>query len=247
MSIFGGYFDESGLHEGGTLGASPVVVMGGFVAKTEQWAMFSDEWQAVLDRHNIDCFHMTDFNSGQKQFKGMKDNEKDILIDQLIRVITIRARVGIIAYFHVEDYRAVINEMPESYIVKPYAVCSLACMDMVRRWASERGYTEPIPYVFDRGARYSGEFNVAYNLHLKDYAAASQEFLLGTFALEDKKRFKPLQAADVLAYWSYRRNYNKVAETPIPIKYPLLKLLDMPIAEEQIDKETIRLIFKSAN
>ncbi len=54
MSIFDGYFDESGMHEGGTLGASPVVVMAGFIDKTDQWAKFTDEWQAILDKRKIE-------------------------------------------------------------------------------------------------------------------------------------------------------------------------------------------------
>ena len=42
-------------------GASPWVVVAGYVCKDEQWSRFIDDWRALLDKYDLAFFHMTDF------------------------------------------------------------------------------------------------------------------------------------------------------------------------------------------
>ncbi len=67
-----GYFDESG-----TGLKDKVLVVGGYLARAEQWAQFSREWRQILLTAGIDppitLFHRTEFEArNNPRMRGLK-------------------------------------------------------------------------------------------------------------------------------------------------------------------------------
>jgi hypothetical protein len=61
------YFDESGTH--GEL--SPAVIMGGFLATSDQWAKYEAEMTALLASNGVKLFHARKLRSGKGDFKNL--------------------------------------------------------------------------------------------------------------------------------------------------------------------------------
>jgi len=229
------YFDESGVHE-----TSPVIVMAGYLSTVEEWAEFSNRWVAVLHRYDLDCFHMADFNGGYQEFDGRHETERRELLNELTLLIRKYTQVGIVTSFNMADYESVMQENSAYKIVKPYMLCAMMCINSVNIWAEMNDYTESIPFVFDRGARYSGQFKEAYDFYLKRHSAEAREYRFGSFVLEDKRRFIPIQAADVLAYGSYRLKYNEVVSRPNPIRYKMRRIMKAPLMKTHFGRDEIK-------
>ena len=68
------YLDESRKHDE-VSGTDVKVIVGGAIAHADQWSILSKEWKAILDSYNIDCFHMSKFESRKGEFsKLFNDN-----------------------------------------------------------------------------------------------------------------------------------------------------------------------------
>ena len=85
MAAFTAYFDASGSQDD-----QPVLAVGGFLACTEAWLEFEQEWEARLTRDGLDYFRTSEFNSYRGQFKTgwRKDEGRRVqLITDLVQII----------------------------------------------------------------------------------------------------------------------------------------------------------------
>jgi hypothetical protein len=78
-----GYYDGSR-----TTADSPFLTLTGLVASESVWERFEDAWDAVLVKHDISCFHMTDVMALRGQFSsGWTDDKVNALIFKLLQVL----------------------------------------------------------------------------------------------------------------------------------------------------------------
>src|SRR5262249_33854603 len=73
------------------------------------------------------------------------------------------------------------------------------------QWRKTYGYCQPMRYVFDRMSQGKGEIMAVMDL-AEEYPKECLEkygAIKGGYSFEDKKIFKPLQAADMLAWETY--------------------------------------------
>jgi hypothetical protein len=78
MFIFTGYLDESGTHDG-----SPVTVMGGLLARADQWQRFQKGFDLAKKKHGFRVFHTKKFKKKSGDFKGWTDQQCLALMDDL--------------------------------------------------------------------------------------------------------------------------------------------------------------------
>jgi hypothetical protein len=76
--ILTGYLDESGTHDG-----SPVTVMGGVIARTDQWAAFDVKYGLVKKKYGFNVFHTKKFKSRSGDFAGWSDEKLSLLYWEL--------------------------------------------------------------------------------------------------------------------------------------------------------------------
>lgn len=65
MFVFTAYLDESGTH-----GDSPFTVMGGILARAEQWKAFNIGFDAIRIRYGFKVFHTKKFKKKQATSSG---------------------------------------------------------------------------------------------------------------------------------------------------------------------------------
>ena len=75
------YIDESGTH-----GQSPFMVMGGIVARPDQWAIYDQKWKRLLANDGLKYFHSKLLRSSGGAFQGLSDYSKLKLINEIDRL-----------------------------------------------------------------------------------------------------------------------------------------------------------------
>lgn len=179
----------------------------GYVSTRQRWKKFGREWEELLREEGISAFHRTDLESLQKEFKGWTAERRDRAVRRAQKIIKRWALAGVAVGFPFDLYERIIHT-PElrKRFAKPYALCTMRCIIALSEWASEDGYRDPIDYVFDRGDEGRGQVIDAFRV------SDREKYLLGTCRFEDKKKFVPLQAADILAYEVYRFTSEQVVQ-----------------------------------
>src|SRR5580698_7633179 len=71
MSLYAGYFDESGT------GSGDVLSVAGYVSTVDAWIKFSTDWQQdLLAWKTLEYFRMHEFMSGQGKYRRMDFTER---------------------------------------------------------------------------------------------------------------------------------------------------------------------------
>ncbi|WNV10924.1 DUF3800 domain-containing protein [Tardiphaga sp. 709] len=104
------FIDDSGWD-----GNSPVFVLAGYVAKAEQWAAFSKEWQVILDRQEpsrIGVLKTKDIYRNRvpnTSFHGWTDDQRDARLKSFIEAINRYAMHGIVSVIPLEPYQRLMK------------------------------------------------------------------------------------------------------------------------------------------
>jgi hypothetical protein len=232
IAMFRAFFDESGTHK-----ESPVMVIAGYVSKLNRLAEFEREWKEVLGEYNIKVFHMTDFlSSKHKDFRSFDDVTKERILTRLLEIIEGHIEQALIISLNLSDYDEVINtDWYKEKCGRPYSILVFGALLEIAGWAEMHSYKGGIDYVFERGARHSGEIYEQIRKVQKN--ARFKEFLhLGSFSFGGKEDM-PLQAADILAHqsWCFLRQPSELKGRWFEL------LLRHPHGEAKvIDKEFLR-------
>src|SRR5437867_2089333 len=95
------YTDDSGT-------GGPVVVMASFVSTTENWAAFSEEWDAVRKSGKaISHLKMADAFCLTGEFRGFSDEERDAKIFEFVRLINKHILLGSVCIIDGAAYKRV--------------------------------------------------------------------------------------------------------------------------------------------
>jgi hypothetical protein len=226
MAMFTVYIDES-------YGNEDAYSVGGYVAEVGQWEEFVREWRALLDEEEIPLIHKANLeNFWGKEYKRWRDDtslskdEKDAKRDRInekaCKIILRRVNAGFSASIKKTDWDSIDKgrwgrAIGEGY----YAAGVLGCMVLLATWADKFNRHEPIDYVFEAGADGATEA-AGLLLALDSNEDTKLAYRLGnvTFAHKKNRVIKdkcfpavlPLQAADFIAYETYKQMGNRVVE-----------------------------------
>lgn len=210
LAVFRFFVDESGIHK-----SSKIFVLAGFFAPEEVWVDFTGAWQAVLDTHGIEVFHAKECNASEGEFKKFKQHreERNAFVIDLLKVISDRPRIepfytGVI----LDDYQTVMRQYPD--YEHPYYACMKWVFSEIGLLMEMAGVptTEIVASVFDRQKKFSEQALTLFDEMVEDKTWGFRE-RFDSIAFASKRRFKPLQAADALAYDAYRE-FNRRCFTP---------------------------------
>lgn len=201
--MFRGYFDDSGTHTGGPVGASRLVVVGGIVISDDQHDKLAETWASILQRHGLPHFHLTKCKAGKKEpYASISDNDRKTLLDQLVRLMAVRIRMSCAAVVPIADYDAALTDEEKARYGGPYAWAAQWCWTIIRIWAERNGYTDPIPFVMEAGTAGEDQLTAAFNKAFADPQLKGL-FHLHSLVQGDKAAFPGLQAADIIANSTY--------------------------------------------
>jgi hypothetical protein len=206
------YIDDSGNEPN-----QHVYVLAGFIAPSDSWARFSDEWQAALNEPPaLAYFKMKEAEWLQDEFsreKGWDERIRDGRLVTLCRIIqkyiVQRVHVSIGHTDFIQYIKPLATPIRRSLTTHPYYLLFHHLILTVAAFRMSFKQQDKIDFIFDEQGSL-GDDAVYYWQHFMINAlrASSTDFTphIGKrpkFA--DEKEFKPLQVADFYA-WQLRRN-----------------------------------------
>lgn len=237
------YFDESGTHGK----QSGVVTVAGFVAERERWAAFGLEWDGFLKQEGVTCFHRAHLEGFHGEFereKGWDEERRERVVNEAQTIIGKHVQLGFSHSVIKADYDEVITgEVRQKLGIHYYTFCAQACMRKVAAWAGLTNHNEAIHYIFEAGAKGTGELALMMG-KVSKRKEAKAAFRLGSLSFAQKcdeliddgingkvlfPGLRQLQAADILAYEGYKHMDNwHIANPKRPLRESFLHLLRLP-------------------
>lgn len=204
MPQFIGYFDESGTHV-----TSSALVVAGYIAPADQWERLAADWRAWLNKFSVRAFHMTDWENRQGEFKDWNNCKRHDLFNRLVGILKLRFHHGFSAATIISHYSDFADEFARRspMAVSPYTFCVLQCFWFVGAWADRYRHPEPIQYVFEDGAGHAAELDVLCR-QIEESDDRRRRFRFGGLSRAGKRDSPSLQAADILAYETWKEMAN---------------------------------------
>ncbi len=213
MIVLDGYFDESGTHDG-----SETIVVAGFLALANAWRSFGEEWNAALKDYQIPFFHMSKFAQKVPPY----DWPEEMRRGRLAHLIDITNR-HVVESFGIaipkKLFDSVFTRSVRQIVRGPYGFASWLIVTMIARALDQIPFETGVAYIFENGAQRKGELLAAYD-GLDRLPGGKAALHVLSLRFEDKRRFVPLQAADMLAYELYldRPRQNNPESRRIPLQ-----------------------------
>jgi hypothetical protein len=236
-AVIVGYFDESSTHEG-----SKVISLCGFLADPRIWEDFDQAWKKVLNRRdwpNRPCeFHMYDCVRGLGPFLGWSLAERLAIYGDMVTLLCDTNLIALGSAIVVDAYKQLSDEH--------------------KHLLALGGLSEPIDLIFQHLVQIAISATVRYgNIHNPpvveqlallfdevDPSVASRYYklyshingrdrrgrILAGIGFGNSEKFTPIQAADMLAYTTYRytlkRYFPSEPEFEFPINAPFMRLIE---------------------
>lgn len=197
---------------------TPVFVLSAYVSKLDRWERFSDRWQEALDGPpSLPTFHMTDFQSRKRGFEMLKDKDEEaedrlqmlagLAIQYAMRSMTVFLPTDLYLK-HVHGKLGGRKRFDHPYVVAAPALV-MGILQLEDRKGIDFG---KIDFMFGHHQT-SGFIQRSINNDLRpllenefpSLAARLGEFYRPT----EVARYRPLQAADMLAWHQHRERVAK--------------------------------------
>jgi Protein of unknown function (DUF3800) len=220
--MFYGFFDGSNTHAG-----AKVWALCGYLGNETAFAHLDAEWNAVLDKpewpKRLKRFHMVDCVHGDGEFIGWSFAQRLAIFGDLASVIMATPCVAVSSVVIAEDFEKLESE--ELDLLKSEGLgtpLDLSLQSVFQRSINLTRNTsneEEISLVFDNenpeNVKRFSEFCGVYR----------ERFGFGKWfagiAFSDSVKYAPLQAADILAYCTYRYSMQRYPDTP-EFDFPVL-------------------------
>jgi hypothetical protein len=223
LLILDGFFDESGTHD-----ASNTISVAGYLSTPDRWCDFNREWKAALDEYGLEFFHMTDFVAHREIYEHWSETERGERIARLIGIINRNVVASVGFALPLRDYYSTFSKSAKRYSGGPYGLAATSCFMDASRAIEPTGSDAKIAYIFEGGVKGKGQVMKAFDRSYEDAEVRKKHRLL-SLGYKDKRDFRPLQAADILAYELYRHLPIQLGEIDAPTRQSLLALRNCPI------------------
>jgi hypothetical protein len=200
VQLIEAYFDESGSDAN-----SDVLCVAGYVFEKGSCAEMDSKWQAVLSNYKLPFFRMSACAHGTKPFDALTLDQRIEVEKEMIRLVKQYAAYGTAVTVEPKRFDAIMPKIPE--IGSAYSFCAHSILVSVRLWADKNNYSGDIAYFFESGHRSQSQANaIMQGLFSIPRQMLAHRYASHTFA--DKKKVRPLQAADLLA-WQWLTDHKR--------------------------------------
>lgn len=189
------YFDESE-----SQGDPPnVMTVAGYLVKATQAKRMTREIIKGHSKFGIDYFHQSECAGGGGQYAHLGEPGCIQAQDYLRAIIKRRTIMGAGVSISIDQYTSIIGKGPDN--PTPYAFAMLSAMQIVKSWVDRTGFEGGISYFFENG--YKDEANgKRFMDYLLQIEQARRDYRMLTWSHANKRDIPPLQAADMLAWYT---------------------------------------------
>jgi Protein of unknown function (DUF3800) len=208
------YIDESGTH------GSSVTILGCWVGRLGQWAVFDRKWRRMLKRYGVTHFHSKDIKHTQDEFKGWSIIKKKELLGDAGNLGVKNLEFGFTILLKEEDYQKhyIAGHRPkEVQLDSRYGLCFRYCIGLVTNLAiqSFKCADLEISFVLEAGHPNFGDTERVF-VRAKKSRLEGEQFIvrtLKTLTVGNKEDFPGLQIADAIAYSAFQHVTRKPQQT----------------------------------
>jgi len=223
MAAFKAYFDESGIDSN-----SPLLVVGGAIARVSTWRSFCPQWEAVLKKNTVKMYHSADYNTKHGEFANKSEEERFQLTDTLLKVIDSDDYRAIAAIVDKDEFVSTVREFQstaqgQGFTMSAYQFLCYFCCVQVSRFQKLRRHIEQIEVVFESG-------NKLLSGHVSELADelnfdwAQQYTGIEKISKDKKGNCVPFQLADMIAYEIYKAYARLDSGAATPPRYQAQRL-----------------------
>ena len=231
------YYDESGTHDD-----SDRVVLAGFIAESERWLAFEPQWKQALvdfelplDKEGLRHFHMVDFANRAPPYHKWTEPVRRERLNRLLDLIKDHAEASVAVVVPRLSYEAATTPTERKLTQGPYGFAALTAFAVMQNVMVDDAY---VTCYFEDGVKNAGDMISIYQDAKKLDAPEIRHIL--SISLQDKRRFVPLQAADILAYEIYKFFPKNDLVDP-DMRYPYQELTKIPHEWVYADDELLKL------
>jgi hypothetical protein len=216
--MFQVYLDESGY------GDKQLFVMAGYIARADNWARFSDEWQSLLDYRSPHYRTLESFRMAEMQ--SAADRERCEWFYRIIEKyvhMAIAVVVDVAAVNRVYDSFVWPNNMESDGGMRwrsPYFLAFHSIILAINDGAAKLPTSGPIDFIFDDSTEQEKSLHGWRSA--KRFLPEEVGSLMGDPPIyRNDKTTLPLQAADLLAWWVryWVKKEGAVFRRPPPMKF----------------------------
>lgn len=196
VAVLYAYPDESGTHA-----ASPVVLIGGFVAPQPIWAAIEPDWQERLDNQGVPYFHASHCEAGEGIFSHLDEPRRKALFAGLAEVIAKHKPIGISVAVRRGDYHTIHSDW-HGFFPDPYHMCFEFCLQQLANWTNAENDGEPIALMFAKQKEYEDSARQLFEFY---HANGKWARIFPSLAFGEPEKIVALQSADLIVYEKTRR------------------------------------------
>jgi hypothetical protein len=210
---------------------SEVFSVAGWIGAEEAWQQFSLDWRGRT--HGLPVFHMTEVETNSNSFSenGWAKKQCIELITDLVTVIARRNLYGFGCGVLIPDFKSVF---PHESLDSMYLLCFRHCVYSLSKLSPD-----PVEFVFDINKRLQLKAHSLYS-RLTEIAGEGWKDKLGTIGFGSRSEYTPLQAADLIAYETFKKIRNANYYQSVPERKSIARLADTRrIAMVAYEKEAL--------
>lgn len=189
------YIDESGHID------TPVLTIAAVVAPVKQWETFEDKWKRILRRYRVSMFHMADYESGYGEFAGWTADRRISFIADLAAILKNCMLYSVAGSLSIQDWKETILPLfPKMKYDAPYM---MLLHDLLLRITEVDQYPEgeTIACICDENRLMDHPATTYHDLLRRGYGVKE---ILTSITFQNKREIVQLQAADMVAYETYK-------------------------------------------
>lgn len=214
MFVYTAYLDESGTHDG-----SLVTVMGGLLAKADQWERFEKGFAKAQRQHGFRVWHTKKFKNRTGDFKGWTPEQCKALYWDLGRLTSFGLTEAMAVTLNNADYETHYksgHRPPKARLDTKYGLCFRVCLYNCINEIFKRRHKKKIPVlhvVLEAGHPNYGDAERIFFEIKKEFEGAGNE-MLRTISKADKEDSGQLMMADFAAHSEYLLETKALQGTP---------------------------------
>jgi Protein of unknown function (DUF3800) len=194
------YFDDSGKQSD-----SRYVCIAGFLAHISYWSDFVVRWDHLLLKHGIPYLHMKELMTSNGEFESIGIEQRHAIINESIKIIKDTMLIGFGAAVDANYWNTLTRKFQKQY-GNAQEFCFERILRLIQNRINRSGNRDYVSVTFDHDMELSKPRLTRYDNILKRDDWARERFVSICFA--NSKGYKPLQAADILAWETRKRLEN---------------------------------------
>jgi hypothetical protein len=216
--------------------------VGGWLAAPDEWTRLETQWQKRIDHQNrvmpqnkhITRFHAANLNCFDHEFKNWTRDDSNLFTGKLLDILQRRDMIAISCGIRIDDFFEVFDENDPKDKAQLYSLCMKQVMVELGHALDELpGYQ--IFMIHDHG-NWDVEALQSYNSMLSEPRWQSADRFAG-ITPGSWEKVVGLQAADLIAYETFKHLDNRLFVEDYKVRYALRTLIPhMPLYAKYFEK-----------